>query len=73
MRRPQLAIALLAIGASIAGIRNDFVYDDIPLIRDDARVHDLRHLGSLFTHPYWPPPFIEQLYRAEPSARTIDE
>jgi hypothetical protein len=56
-------VALLAIVASIRGILNDFVYDDVPIIRDNIRVHGLAHVGNLFTRPYWPPPFVEQLYR----------
>jgi hypothetical protein len=62
-------VGALAVISSLAGVRNDFVYDDIPLIRDDARVHDLRHVGILFAHPYWPVPFVQQLYR--PLAQAI--
>jgi hypothetical protein len=62
-RTAALVIAVLAIGASARGLFNDFVYDDIPLIRDNAWVHGLSHVRQIFTHAYWPPPFVEQLYR----------
>jgi 4-amino-4-deoxy-L-arabinose transferase-like glycosyltransferase len=58
-----LFVAVFALAASAAGLLNDFVYDDIPLVRDNARVHDLAHLTAIFGKPYWPPPFVEQLYR----------
>ena len=61
--RDELVVAVLALSASLAGLSNDFVYDDLPLIRDNARVHGLSHWRDLFTQPYWPPPFVEQLYR----------
>ena len=58
-------VSVLAIAASMRGIFNDFVYDDIPIIRDNARLHafDLAHVREIFSHAYWPPPFVEQLYR----------
>jgi len=62
-RTAALLVATLAIGASARGLFNDFVYDDIPLIRDNVRVHDLAHVREIFGHAYWPPPFVEQLYR----------
>jgi len=61
--RDQIFVALVAMVASIAGVMNDFVYDDIPLIRDNARVHGLAHWREILANPYWPPPFVEQLYR----------
>jgi hypothetical protein len=41
------------------------VYDDIPIIQDNARVHgfDVARIREIFSHAYWPPPFVEQLYR----------
>jgi len=56
-------VVMLALLACIAGLRNDFVYDDVPLIQDNARVHDLGAWRTLLTAPYWPAPFVEQLYR----------
>jgi protein O-mannosyl-transferase len=60
---PLLVLAL-AISASITGLRNDFVSDDIPLIVGDARTHSFAHVDSIFTSSYWPePPFYPDLYR----------
>ena len=58
-------VAALAIAASIRGVFNDFVYDDLPIIQDNARVHhfDVAHVREIFSNAYWPPPFVEQLYR----------
>ncbi|HEY2164406.1 MAG TPA: hypothetical protein VGH04_10465, partial [Gemmatimonadaceae bacterium] len=41
------------------------MYDDIPIIQDNARVHgfDVARIREIFSHAYWPPPFVEQLYR----------
>jgi 4-amino-4-deoxy-L-arabinose transferase-like glycosyltransferase len=59
----HLLVALMALVSSVAGVMNDFVYDDLPLIRDNVRVHGLAHWREILTNPYWPPPFVEQLYR----------
>jgi hypothetical protein len=63
VRRDQLLVVAAALAASLGGIFNDFVYDDIPIVRDNARLHDLAHWREILTRPYWPPPFVEQLYR----------
>jgi hypothetical protein len=62
-RRDQLLVALVALAASVPGLLNDFVYDDNAIIRDNVRVHDLAHWRDVLTMPYWPPPYVEQLYR----------
>jgi hypothetical protein len=61
--RDRLVVGLVALAASAAGLLNDFVYDDIPLIRDNVRIHGLGHWHEILTLPYWPPPFVQQLYR----------
>lgn len=62
-RLDAAGVALLALAVSVAGIMNDFVYDDVPLVVDNFRLHSLRNLAELVSAPYWPPPFVEQLYR----------
>ena len=57
-----MIVAVAAIIASAAGAFNDFVYDDLPLIRDNVRIHHV-DWSVLFRTPYWPPPFVQQLYR----------
>ena len=49
--------------SSAIGFPNDFIYDDIPLVRDNVRVHALSGIRDIFANPYWPPPYVEQLYR----------
>jgi hypothetical protein len=58
-----LTIALLAVVASLSGISNQYVQDDIPIIWKNPAMHHLGGIGRLFTHSYWPPPFILALYR----------
>lgn len=55
--------ALLAFVASIAGIGNDFVYDDRAMFVDVTRLQGLSHWREILTLPFWPPPFYDLLYR----------
>lgn len=59
---PALVIAV-ALGASLAGLLNEFAQDDIGIIRDNARVHDPANWRVILTSPYWPPPYHVELYR----------
>ncbi len=61
--RPTAALIALALAASAPGLANGFAYDDLPLIVQNARVHDLRRLGALFTESYWPVRWGGSLYR----------
>ncbi|HET9985990.1 MAG TPA: tetratricopeptide repeat protein [Longimicrobiales bacterium] len=45
------AAALLVYANSLA---NRFAYDDLSIIKTNARVHDLRALGDILLTPYWP-------------------
>jgi hypothetical protein len=56
-------IGLLAIAASIGGIRNQYAQDDIAIVWKNAAMHDLRGVGQFFVSSYWPPPFVAALYR----------
>jgi len=60
---PVAGVAFLALAASISGIANQFAQDDWAIILKNAPVHDLLHGWRLFTKPYWPPPFVPDLYR----------
>ena len=62
-RHGALLVVITAIIASIAGIANEFVQDDLRLIQTNARVHGLGALGEILTSPYWPPPWHQELYR----------
>ena len=54
---------LLAIAASIGGLFNAYVQDDIPIIWHHPAMHSLGNIEYFFTQSYWPPPFIPALYR----------
>jgi protein O-mannosyl-transferase len=56
-------VAGLAVVASVAGIRNGFAYDDVPIIVEDPRIHQLPGLWRMFGAPYWAPARGGGLYR----------
>jgi tetratricopeptide (TPR) repeat protein len=47
-----LLLAYLAPNA--ASVMGSFLYDDLPLIVQNARLHSLSRLGEIWTHGYWP-------------------
>ncbi|OYV72418.1 MAG: hypothetical protein B7Z72_04805, partial [Gemmatimonadetes bacterium 21-71-4] len=57
-----LALAV-ALAASAASLANGFVYDDVPVIRNDTRIHSLAHLPSLVGAPFWPRSSRSNAYR----------
>ncbi len=57
------ALAALAVAASASGLVNGFAYDDIPVIVQNARLHDLHRIGRIAIESYWPPRFGGTLYR----------
>lgn len=61
--RDRLAIVAVALAASLSGFANDYAHDDVSLILDNTRAHDLGGLASILSSPYWPPPFPPELYR----------
>jgi 4-amino-4-deoxy-L-arabinose transferase-like glycosyltransferase len=62
-RWDRACVTLLALSSCAVGLLNDFVYDDVPLIRDNVRIHSLANWRDLLTLPYWPPPYAQDLYR----------
>lgn len=56
-------VGLLAVAASIGGVLNQWAQDDIPIIWKNPAIHSLGGIGGLFTQAYWPPPFLQSLYR----------
>lgn len=58
-----MAIALLAVLASLSGIRNGFALDDVHIIFENHRVHALTEAWRLFGQTYWPPEEGASLYR----------
>ncbi|HEY2164072.1 MAG TPA: glycosyltransferase family 39 protein [Gemmatimonadaceae bacterium] len=63
LRQQRLLVAFTAIAASIAGIRNDFAYDDILVILHDDRIFNVGRWLEFLTTPYWAPPHLPDLYR----------
>ncbi|HEX5832004.1 MAG TPA: hypothetical protein VFY16_13570 [Gemmatimonadaceae bacterium] len=68
MNRPHkwavsVAVLLLALAASATSLHNGFAYDDVPIIRDNVRIHSLDGWWRLFGQSYWPPPYDAALYR----------
>ena len=59
----RLLVAIAALASCVAGLPNDFVYDDAALIHDDARIRDLGNWRAILFGTYWPAPFPEDLYR----------
>ena len=63
LRQHRLLVAFTALAASIAGIRNDFAYDDILVILHDDRILDVGRWLEFLTTPYWAAPHLPDLYR----------
>lgn len=65
-RRQWLAlagVAAVAISASIAGLPNELVQDDVGLILQNTRIHHLSNWREVVTSPYWPAAWHPELYR----------
>ena len=61
-------LALLALAAMGASLRNQWSQDEPPLIQNNPTVHQWSGLVSGFAGPYWAPPSTGGLYR--PLARS---
>lgn len=59
----RAAVVAVALAASLSGLWNDFAHDDVSLILENARAHELGNWGAILATPYWPPPFPPELYR----------
>jgi hypothetical protein len=63
LRQHRLLVAFTTLAASIAGILNDFAYDDILVILHDNRIANVGRWLEFLTTPYWAPPHSPDLYR----------
>ena len=68
MQRPSpliaaVAVATVAVAASLLCLANQFTLDDTALILDTERLHGLSHWKEILTSPYWPSPYAQDLYR----------
>ena len=55
--------ALAALAAWVAGLPDQFVQDDRPLLVQNLRVHALANWREILSSPFWPPPYSQDLYR----------
>jgi hypothetical protein len=56
-------VIVLALFASISSISNGFALDDVHIIVQNARVHDIRNVLDVFSQSYWPADRGGALYR----------
>jgi hypothetical protein len=60
---PAVVLTGLAILAAGPSLSNGFTLDDIPLLVDNPRVHQLAWPWEYFRQSYWPPELTASLYR----------
>ena len=65
----RLSVAVLALGATAAGLGNRFTQDELPLILKNEAVHTVTDPVRVFRQSYWHDPFPPALYR--PLATTL--
>lgn len=58
-----MAVVLVAMAATTAGLPNRFAQDDVLLIETHFLLHDLGNWKAILASPYWPPPHTDALYR----------
>ena len=46
-------LAVITLAVFFPALSGDFVYDDIPLVRDNTLVRSFANIGKAFTRPYW--------------------
>lgn len=51
---PAIAIVALALCAALTSVTNGFAYDDVPIILENAPIHQLRLVAHRFVETYWP-------------------
>ena len=56
-------VALLAVAASLMGVKNGFAFDDVYVIVQNPRFHTLSDPLGLLTGTYWPAQMGSMLYR----------
>jgi hypothetical protein len=57
------ALLVLGLSASLPSLSNGFTYDDIPIVRDNARIHEIASPLTYLGQSYWTPGFGNFLYR----------
>lgn len=67
--RAELWLVLAFLLPNLGTLTGSFLYDDIPLIVNNPRLHSLSQLGEIWTHGYWPDRAGLTLYR--PVTQTV--
>jgi tetratricopeptide (TPR) repeat protein len=62
-------LLLAAILPNLGTLGGSFLYDDLPVIVQNARLHSLARIGEIWTHGYWPDRPGLTLYR--PVSQTV--
>ena len=60
---PAGLVALVAVAASLAGLGNELVQDDLSLLLESDRLHGLARWREILASAYWPPPHAQDLWR----------
>ena len=47
-------VVVVAVATASPVLQNDLTQDDVPLVREDARIHDLGNIREILTTPFWP-------------------
>ncbi|MDX2262952.1 MAG: hypothetical protein SFU84_14765 [Gemmatimonadales bacterium] len=47
-------VVAVAVATASPVLRNELTQDDVPLVREDARIHDLGNIREILTTPFWP-------------------
>jgi tetratricopeptide (TPR) repeat protein len=68
-RRALLWLVLAAVLPNLGTLGASFLYDDLPVIVQNSRLHSLARIGEIWTHGYWPDRPGLTLYR--PVAQTL--
>ena len=61
-RAYALALAV-ALATSVTSLKNGFVFDDVHVIQQDARIHTLKDFPALLEAPFWGKGYEENAYR----------
>lgn len=67
--RAEWWLVLAFLLPNLGTLTGSFLYDDLPLIVQNERLHSLARLGEIWTHGYWPDRPGLTLYR--PVAQTV--
>lgn len=71
VRSAAFLCAALATVSSANSLRNDFAYDDVHIIGENASIKTLKTLPDALTKPYWPGRFAKELGLWRPTTTAL--